>query len=187
MLKLQLCVCTMLLPTLAAFGQDQLPSSKKYVGMDVPTGVAFYGAVGLFRYQVEEGDSNDVVEEIQSRLKVDFNTADDLLVLLVEAAMAIDADSDAINSALACLDGDPYEILAQAYDVREDVGMIHYERFKKRLDKVTAWYLEDWMADSKYGMVYGRFDYEAVYRKSGRDASADLAQRCRDASVGMSE
>lgn len=180
-MKFRLHVLVILFPALAAFAQDEMPVDRTFTGEHIPTGAAFYGSAGKFRYQVENGESNNAVADIQGRFNVDFNTADDLLVLLVEAALAIDADASAIYSALACLDGDPFEIMAQLYDVHEDVGLIHYERFKKRLDEAMAGKIDDWIAERKRHMVYGRIDNEAVYRKNGWDVSrarAELDELC---------
>jgi len=187
-MKFRLCTILVLIVAGAAVGQTEYSTALELHGTQlIPTGAAFHHEVAVFRDQVENGDSNDAVEYIQYKLKVDFNTADDLLVLFLEAALAIEADSRTTISALACMDGDPYEILAQMYDVNEDVGLIHYERLKQRLDKVTAWKLVDWMSDSKESMSYSRMDAKAEYRRSGQDPSDALAQMCRGTSVGSSQ
>lgn len=176
---LRICVILFLFLDLAALGQDQNLDTEVYVGEEVPIGVTFYSILIQQAHDATEGESNVAVEHIQQRLKVDFNTADDVLAIMLETKLAIDKDTNAIKRALACMDSDPYEIFTQFYDVNEDVGQIHYERFIKRFDSVTADYFEDWIERRKHGGVYSRIDHQAMYETQGGDAAQDLKEMCQ--------
>ena len=147
----------------------------------IPDSIAFKTAAEIILLESAQLGREAALATVQWRLKLGTNDASEFLDRLYVVVQLAKEEDKRTQGVRACDDGNPFEILYDLYAVTEQVYEQAYIDAKAALPPTAQPLLEEWVADQKTTMGYGKLDFQASYSDKGlgaSDARLTLANLC---------